>query len=117
MPFLSRLRNAVWSRPSKRQWPRKGICQPGLEVLEARDVPTVLFEPQLGPEARVTENDYGMPYFNGPALSNTAVHLIFEGSYWQNPTGINVTDVLRSANNILYSGYLSGLNQYGSNGK
>jgi hypothetical protein len=84
--------------------------RPSLELLEDRLTPTVFFPPQLGAESPVPGN-------NGPTLSNTPVHLIFEGSYWQNPTGITEGDVIENVTNILNSSYLSYATQYGTNGK
>jgi hypothetical protein len=83
--------------------------RPSFERLEDRLTPTVFFRPQLGAESPV-------PGANGPALSNTAVTLIFEGSYWQNPTGITQGDVIQNVQNILNSSYLSYATQYRTNG-
>jgi hypothetical protein len=83
--------------------------RPSLELLEDRLTPTIFFPPQLGAETPASG-------FNGPTLSNTPVHLVFEGSYWQNPTGITEGDVTQSVNNILASSYLSFATQYGTNG-
>ncbi len=116
-------KKSIWpQRPSRalRARPRKARpaarLRPSLENLETRTVPTILFQPQFGAEVRVTENDYGMPYFNGPTLSSTPVHLIFEGSYWNAPTGITKQNVIDQTRAVLNSSYLSGLTQYGSNG-
>jgi hypothetical protein len=80
-----------------------------VEGLEDRLTPSVTFQPRFGAESLV-------PNHTGPVLSSTPVNLIFEGSYWLNPTGITEQDVINNVNNILGSRYLSGLGQYGSNG-
>jgi hypothetical protein len=87
-----------------------------LEALEERMVPTILFQPQFGAEVRLTTNDYGQPYWNGPVLSSTPIHFIFEGNYWANPTGVTAQDVIFRALGVVNSQYLSGLVQYGSDG-
>jgi hypothetical protein len=84
--------------------------RPAVEVLEDRLTPTVFFQPQLGVEAPV-------PGHNGPTLSNTPVTLIFEGSYWQNPTGVTEADAIQAVQNILSSSYLSYATEYGTNGQ
>src|SRR5438552_1309182 len=90
--------------------------RPSVEGLEERLVQTVLFTPAFGTETRLLVNDYGQT-FDGPKLSNTPVHLIFEGAYWQNPTGITAPDVINQVLNVTNSSYLSGTQQYGSNGR
>jgi hypothetical protein len=82
--------------------------RPTIEALEDRLVPTVIFQPQFGTEA--------LRQGNGPVLSSTPVYLIFEGHYWQRPTGLSYDDVINRVNDILGSSFLSGLGQYGSDG-
>jgi hypothetical protein len=108
---LSRLFSRLLRRLSSATGPRTHArrARPAVELLEDRLTPTVFFQPQLGAESPV-------PGHNGPTLSNTPVHLIFEGSYWENPTGITEGDVIQSVSNILTSSYLSYTTQYGTNG-
>lgn len=87
----------------------------GLERLEARDVPTVVFNPHFG--AMTTQGA-------DVAMQNPTVNFVFSGAYWnptgQGPTGQGGKDeatMLASARNILGPTYLSGLIQYGSDGK
>src|SRR5581483_8329447 len=101
--LFSRLRSTSRPRPPARR-PR-----PSVELLEDRLTPTAFFQPQLGAESPA-------PNSGGPTLSNTPVTLIFEGSYWQNPTGITEGDVIQSAQNIFNSSFLSSATQYGTNG-
>jgi hypothetical protein len=101
---------------AKRKSSTAARFRPGVENLEERLVPTVLFQPQFGNETRLLVNDYGQT-FDGPKLSNTPVHLIFEGEYWQHPTGITADDVLQQVRNVTNSSYLSGVTQYGGNGR
>src|SRR5262245_60210283 len=79
-----------------------------IEGLEDRLLCTVSFQPQFGAEARRQTS--------GPVLSSTPVYLVFEGHYWQRPDGLSYDDVINRVNQILGSSYLSGLQQYGSNG-
>ncbi len=108
---MSRLFRRLLSRPQSANRPRPPARRPrpSVELLEDRLVPTVFFQPQLGAESPV-------PGHNGPTLSNTPVTLIFEGSYWQSPTGITENDVIQSAQNIFNSSFLSSATQYGTNG-
>jgi hypothetical protein len=101
--FWNKLANSFRSTHAARS------SRPSLELLEDRLTPTIFFPPQLGAETPASG-------FNGPTLSNTPVHLVFEGSYWQNPTGITEGDVTQSVNNVLASSYLSFATQYGTNG-
>lgn len=81
--------------------------RPRVECLEDRLVPTVSFQPHFGAEI--------LQRGSGPVLDSTPVYLIFEGHYWQRPTGLSYDDVINRVTEILASSYLSGLQQYGSN--
>jgi hypothetical protein len=83
--------------------------RPSVEALEDRLTPTILFQPQFGADTLATTP-------NGPLLSSARVSLIFEGSYWNNPTGITRQDVINTVNEILGSSYLNGAIQYGATG-
>jgi hypothetical protein len=108
--FLSRLVSRL--RQGNRGRARPATARPfrpSVEALEDRLTPTVLFQPQFGPDTLATTP-------NGPLLSSARVSLIFEGSYWNNPTGITRQDVINTVNGILGSSYLSGAIQYGATG-
>jgi hypothetical protein len=83
--------------------------RPQMELLEARDVPTVSINPVFGNFTRD-------PGHTGPASANTPIKLIFEGSYWDNPTGITRDDVKAIVNNLIGSNYMDSLAQYGTTG-
>jgi hypothetical protein len=81
--------------------------RPRLEQLEDRVTPAVVFNPVFGVET--TKQD------NGAVLNSAPVYLIFWGSYWStHPT--DVANVRAAAGNVLSSAYLSGLQQYHSDG-
>ncbi len=111
--LLSRLGGGSGS--AKKARPRPGV-RLGVECLEERAVPAVLFEPHFGAESRVYFNPSTGYAYNGPVLHSTPVYLIFEGSYWQSPTGVTAQNVIDSANAVLGSRYFSGLTGYGSDG-
>jgi len=50
-------------------------------------------------------------------LVNPSVTLIFEGSYWNNPTSITQDDATTAALNVMNSSYTDPLSQYGSTGR
>ena len=80
-----------------------------LEALESRDVPTVVFTPHFGAEG-VQGSNVGM--------QNPPVYFVFSGAYWNTTQGqTDESTMLASAKNILGPTYLSGLKQYGSDGK
>jgi hypothetical protein len=95
-----------------------------LESLEDRTVPTVVFNPALGPDqvfwrAGNAGNHPANQVVTGPlqtnadALSNSGVYLIFFGKSW---TKSLVQPLVADAQTILASSYLSGLTDYGSSG-
>ena len=87
-------------RPSAQQRARLA-----LEALEDRTVPTVLFIPTFGAETVQGSNE---------GMISPSVHLIFSGSSW---TQQSEQALLNSVASILAGPYLSGLTQYGSDGK
>jgi hypothetical protein len=88
---------------------RRRARQFDLEALEQRQVPTVMFLPNFGPETVSGTND---------GMQNPTVDLIFSGSYWTTKQGqLDEATLLSSAKNILSGPYLSGLTQYGSDGR
>ena len=90
-----------------RRWlrrPPRWTRRPGLEALEDRVTPSVLFSPQDGAEVA---SDHG-----GGKLSGAAVYLIFWGSGWSSPSP--APSLIQTATATLLSGpYLEGLAQYG----
>jgi hypothetical protein len=82
----------------------------GLEYLEDRITPTIVFRPHFGAESAV---DRG-----GEKLSSVPVYLIFWGSYWtNNPAGLgDLGNISNALDQVLTSPYLSSLSQYGSDG-
>lgn len=69
---------------------------------------TVDFVPHFGAET----THFG----GGDKLSNVPVYLIFWGSYWTS-NGQKATDIVHAAQGLYSSPYLSGLTQYGSDGR
>jgi hypothetical protein len=99
----------VRRRPASAKKRRNACLQ--VEPLEDRTVPTIVFNPQFGPEtiAPGSTND-GMQHPN--------VVYIFSGSYWSTAQGQqDEKALLNSAKSIMSGPYLSGLTQYGSDGK
>ncbi len=90
------------------------------EVLEQRDVPTVIFTPVFGAETifwrlgSLAGQAVTSPITNNPTvLKDPQVYLIFEGSSW---TNTRAAKWAADAQTIIGSSYLSGLKQYGSDG-
>jgi hypothetical protein len=118
LAFLSRLRGA-WNRQTDRRGARCPIpvrdrhtIRPDLEMLEERTVPTIVFPPQFGAEGTGGSLTGGMQH--------PTVNVIFSGSYWTTPgtTGPQDQQTLTGEIQSILSGpYLSGLIQYGSDGK
>jgi hypothetical protein len=77
----------------------------GLECLEDRVTPTIVFSPQFGAETVHRGSGY--------ELSSVPVYLIFWGSGWTNWAASSIETETQQ---ILSGTYLSGLTQYGSNG-
>jgi hypothetical protein len=81
-----------------------------VEALEGRDVPTIVFVPQFGPETPG-------PGDTSHGMIHPTVHLIFSGHYWNTTQGKqDQKTLIDSTNSILSGPYLSGLTQYGSDG-
>jgi hypothetical protein len=108
---------------------RRRPFRPGLEQLEARTVPTILFDPVVsGAEVWSVNNGASTTTLtpsnlgsNPYALRSPTVYLIFVGPQWKvNGAEIPaVGNMVKAAQTILDpgSGYLSGLQQYGSDGR
>jgi hypothetical protein len=96
-------------RPASRS--RRRSVPLGLESLEDRLVPTILFKPHFGPES-VTP---GSPL---TALKSPPVYFIFWGSYWATQQGSQYQSMLiDGAKNVINSPFLQGEIQYGGDGK
>jgi hypothetical protein len=89
-------------RPARR--PRQS-ARPGLEGLEDRTVPTIVFKPQFGP---ITVSDG-----NGDVLNDVPIYLIFNGDYWRTAAGQTARGQVTGALTDLLNGpYLSRTDQY-----
>jgi hypothetical protein len=81
-------------------------ARPGLESLEDRTVPTIVFHQQLGAPITVSDG-------NGDVLNDVPIYLIFNGNYWQTPPGqVAKGQVTGALTDLLASPYLSGTHQY-----
>jgi hypothetical protein len=110
--FANRLRNFLPHRGLARKRPKRPT-RLGIESLEDRTVPTVVFNPVFGQETR---GDPGRTS-GFPVLSSPKVYLIFWGTDWGTAQGTAQANTLRAdAQAILGSSYLSGLKEYGSDG-
>jgi hypothetical protein len=82
-----------------------------VEALEERAVPTIVIQPYFGPETIA-------PGSTNDGMQHPTVNLIFSGSYWNTAAGQQDENTLvNSALSILGGPYLSGLTQYGSDGR
>ncbi len=82
-----------------------------VEALEGREVPTVAFLPKFGGETVATGSS-----FNN--MQNPTVNLIFSGNDWNTSQGFSdLLSCTSEVQSILNGPYLSGLTQYGSDGK
>jgi hypothetical protein len=116
-PSIAPLRNR-WSRHVSNS--RTGRPAPArkhrqlrleLETLEDRTVPTIVFTPQWG-------GDVISPGSTNDGMQHPTVNYIFSGSYWSTAQGQqDELALLNSAKSIMSGPYLSGLTQYGSDGK
>jgi uncharacterized protein with LGFP repeats len=70
---------------------------------------SILFTPQFGAENAMDGGAY--------KLSSTSIFLIFWGSYWQGGANPQVNAIVNATSQVLNGPYLSGLKQYGSDGK
>jgi hypothetical protein len=133
---------ANWKKAERagkaRQASRRKSFRPGLESLEDRTVPTIIFDPlQSGVEGfsnsgvtmspsqlgAVPVTGYGVlpaaaPY-NPYALNSPKVYFIFAGLNWGTNASPStaVNNMIADAQAMFSSSYLSGLEQYGSNGQ
>src|SRR5437870_2976514 len=80
----------------------------GVEALEDRSMPSILFSPQFGGES-VT--DHG-----GTKLSSVPVELIFWGSAWGTIASPSPDMIRNALGHVLGGPYFSSLRQYGCDG-
>jgi hypothetical protein len=114
------LRSAIRSiQPGRRPAPaRKNRVRLSLEALETREVPTVAFTPHFSGTAVTVPADTTLAQQEAYSLKSPDVVVIFAGSDWSTTQGLaNQQTALASIKAILSSPYLSGLTQYGSDGK
>jgi hypothetical protein len=74
--FANRLRNVFTRRDPAPQRPKRP-ARLGIEALEDRTVPTIVFNPVFG-----SETYFGGHTSNFTVLNSPKVYLIFWGSYW-----------------------------------
>ncbi|HKI37515.1 MAG TPA: hypothetical protein VKA46_37010 [Gemmataceae bacterium] len=88
-------------------------ARPSVESLEDRRVPTIVFSPYFGPETTYP------PLTAAPndGMQNPNVYFIFAGAYWRQAGQAQENSVVASAKRLLSGPYLSGLTQYGSDGR
>ncbi len=102
------LGRAAARRPAPVRRARKARLE--LETLEDRTVPTIVFTPKFG-----ADTISGSP---SDGMHSPPVNLIFAGSYWTTPQGQqDASATVNAAKSLLSGPYLSGLTQYGSDGK
>src|SRR5262249_18532658 len=107
--FGSLLRKATAAKNRTKPRSRKASLQ--VEVLEQRDVPTIAFVPHFGAET------VALGSANAGTL-NPTVNVIFSGPFWNTTIGQqDEATIINSTKAILSGPYLSGLTQYGSDGK
>ena len=113
--FGKRKLAAAGLRPARKKLRGRGNWyRPWVEALEDRTLLSVVFTPEYGAE---TVTDHG-----GYRMQSPPVLLLFWGSWWQHGTGANMASDITNAAKLLFpstgpSSYLSGLSQYGMDGK
>jgi hypothetical protein len=107
--YRRRLRTRAARRPASRKKDRWARLE--VEGLEERTVPTVVFQPHYGPETLGADSqNHGMV--------SPPVYVIFWGAYWGTANGSrDANTFISEAKSIFGSSYLTGLTQYGSDGK
>jgi hypothetical protein len=106
--LANRLRRLLSPRElAHRRPPRR--TRLGVEALEEREVPAIVFSPHFGQE---TTKDFG-----GTKLSNVPVYVIFSGDWNSVPSDTSKAQITSAVSAALSSPYLSHLTpQYGSDG-
>jgi hypothetical protein len=101
--------------PAAKRRSRVGL---GVETLEDRTVPTILFTPHFSGTAEYAETGKTIAQEHASSLSSPSVVFIFSGSYWTTAQGKTDQQTLTTSMKSIMGGtYLSALNQYGSDGK
>ncbi len=108
--MISSLRNLWRGRQTRPQAKPRRKATLAIEALEERAVPTIAFTPHFGAETTSGSQAY--------SLISPNVNFVFSGSYWSTAQGQqDEANLLASAKAIMSGPYLSGLTQYGSDGK
>jgi hypothetical protein len=96
-----------FSRSQRRPQPAtRATSRPALEELESRLVPAIVFQPG------VAERAFNM---GGPVINNVHPYLVFWGNGWNTSSGPAMrADLINFVNNLVTSGYVSGLSEYRS---
>jgi hypothetical protein len=82
-----------------------------LEALEERAVPTIMFMPHFGAQTMASDSA-------NAGTQHPTVNLVFAGPFWNTQIGQqDEAAIINSTKSILNGPYLSGLTQYGSDGK
>src|SRR5262249_3517807 len=101
MPFRScprSARRALKGDTQNQRLTKKLARRLGLESLEDRVVPSIVFNPHFGPETAHTSS-------SGLTLNGAPVYLIFWGQRWGSPTSQSMTDIQNATNAVLSSPY------------
>jgi hypothetical protein len=108
MPHPSRPRSRA---PAGHNGPHRRSAL-GVEQLEDRVVPTVVFRPKFGPESLSASPPFDV-------LDSPKVYFVFWGSSWApgQPGAATEQSLLADAIKVIQGPYLSGLQEYGSNGR
>jgi cytoskeletal protein CcmA (bactofilin family) len=97
-------------RVKKSPRPRRGV-RPQVECLEDRVTPSLAFLPKFGSQTLA-------PGSQNEGMQNPPVELIFWGPYWNTTQGqSDRQEMTNAAASILQGPYLTGLEQYGSDGQ
>ena len=85
---------------------------PGMEALDKRLLPTIVFAPARGAESLQAN-------YQPDGMQSPTVNVIFTGTYWTTTAQGKQDEatLLAGVKSIVSGPYLSGLTQYGSNGK
>jgi hypothetical protein len=109
--LLNRVANTRKAPRSRRPDAELFRARLNVETLEERLVPTIVYTPKFGSETLVAGSQ-------NIGMKSPPVYLVFWGSYWGTTAGkADVTRLTAASKSILGSTYLSGLTQYGSDGK
>ena len=89
----------------------------GLDLLDERLVPTVVFNPHFHSATLGQPAETVAAGSTNDTLTSPAIQLIFAGSYWNTPTGSqDRTQMIAQTQFLVNSPYFSGLSQYTTDG-